>query len=189
MSKVPANFIGLSTTIGIQQPIGTYGGQIYLQKWCQPMVFPDVLYWPINYYHRYLKTYRHLYCLQKWCQPMVEIVFPDGSPYRAQELIVERWHLRNYNSRKQVRMKISTGTEARSAYLGCLRNVAEPTAETRQDLYPLTRAISPDSASLLNSTETWQHDERRVAEDQILQGQIRKELGLVPVSVASFSGK
>src|SRR5271156_3037637 len=77
MSKVPAKFIGLSTTIGIQQPIGTYGGQIYLQKWCQPMVFPDVLYWPINYYHRYLKTYRHLYCLQKWCQPMVEIVFPD----------------------------------------------------------------------------------------------------------------
>src|SRR5271155_4137507 len=77
MSKVPANFIGLSTTIGIQQPIGTYGGQIYLQKWCQPMVFPDVLYWPINYYHRYLKTYRHLCCLQKWCQPMVEIVFPD----------------------------------------------------------------------------------------------------------------
>src|SRR5271163_1046520 len=71
MSKVPANFIGLSTTIGIQQPIGTYGGQIYLQKWCQPMVFPDVLYWPINYYHRYLKPYRHLYCLQKWCQPMV----------------------------------------------------------------------------------------------------------------------
>src|SRR5271163_3215912 len=78
MSKVPANFICLSTTIGIQQPIGTYGGQIYLQKWCQPMVFPDVLYWPINYYHRYLKTYRHLCCLQKWCQPMVEIVFPDG---------------------------------------------------------------------------------------------------------------
>jgi len=78
MSKVPANFIGLSTTIGIQQPIGTYGGQIYLQKWCQPMVFPDVLYWPINYYHRYLKTYRHLCCLQKWCQPMVEIVFPDA---------------------------------------------------------------------------------------------------------------
>src|SRR5271155_4006855 len=77
MSKVPANFIGLSTTIGIQQPIDTYGGQIYLQKWCQPMVFPDVLYWPINYYHRYLKTYRHLCCLQKWCQPMVEIVFPD----------------------------------------------------------------------------------------------------------------
>src|SRR5271156_4265226 len=77
MSKVPANFIGLSTTIGIQQPIGTYGGQIYLQKWGQPMVFPDVLYWPINYYHRYLKTYRHLCCLQKWCQPMVEIVFPD----------------------------------------------------------------------------------------------------------------
>src|SRR5271156_3084337 len=77
MSKVPANFIGLSTTIGIQQPIGTYGGQIYLQKWCQPMVFPDVLYWPINYYHRYLKTYRHLCCLQKWCQPMVEIVFPE----------------------------------------------------------------------------------------------------------------
>src|SRR5271163_2250041 len=81
MSKVPANFIGLSTTIGIQQPIGTYGGQIYLQKWCQPMVFPDVLYWPINYYHRYLKTYRHLYCLQKWCQPMVEIVFPDVVVY------------------------------------------------------------------------------------------------------------
>src|SRR5271163_3101643 len=79
MSKVPANFICLSTTIGIQQPIGTYGGQIYLQKWCQPMVFPDVLYWPINYYHRYLKTYRHLCCLQKWCQPMVEIVFPDGN--------------------------------------------------------------------------------------------------------------
>src|SRR5271156_4680278 len=78
MSKVPAKFIGLSTTIGIQQPIGTYGGQIYLQKWCQPMVFPDVLYWPINYYHRYLKTYRHLCYLQKWCQPMVEIVFPDG---------------------------------------------------------------------------------------------------------------
>src|SRR5271156_4135268 len=77
MSKVPAKFIGLSTTIGIQQPIGTYGGQIYLQKWCQPMVFPDVLYWPINYYHRYLKTCRHLCCLQKWCQPMVEIVFPD----------------------------------------------------------------------------------------------------------------
>src|SRR5271155_718577 len=77
MSKVPANFIGLSTTIGIQQPIGTYGGQIYLQKWCQPMVFPDVLYWPINYYHRYLKTYRHLCYIQKWCQPMVEIVFPD----------------------------------------------------------------------------------------------------------------
>src|SRR5277367_1583509 len=78
MSKVPAKFIGLSTTIGIQQPIGTYGGQIYLQKWCQPMVFPDVLYWPINYYHRYLKTYRHLCYLQKWCQPMVEIVFPDA---------------------------------------------------------------------------------------------------------------
>src|SRR5271155_3053263 len=77
MPKVPAKFIGLSTTIGIQQPIGTYGGQIYLQKWCQPMVFPDVLYWPINYYHRYLKTYRHLCYLQKWCQPMVEIVFPD----------------------------------------------------------------------------------------------------------------
>src|SRR5271155_3533400 len=77
MSKVPANVIGLSTTIGIQQPIGTYGGQIYLQKWCQPMVFPDVLYWPINYCHRYLKAYRHLCCLQKWCQPMVEIVFPD----------------------------------------------------------------------------------------------------------------
>src|SRR5271154_6282709 len=99
-----------------------------------------------------------------------------GSPYRAQELIVERRHLRNYNSRKQVRMKISTGTEARSAYLGCLRKVAEPTAETRQDLYPLTRAISPDSASLLNSTETRQHDERRAAEDRIWRGQIRKEL-------------
>src|SRR5271155_2585730 len=74
MSKVPAKFIGLSTTIGIQQPIGTYGGQIYLQKWCQPMVFPDVLYWPINYYHRYLKTYRHLCYLQKWCQPIVMIL-------------------------------------------------------------------------------------------------------------------
>ena len=93
MSKVPAKFIGLSTTIGIQQPIGTYGGQIYLQKWCQPMVFPDVLYWPINYYHRYLKTYRHLCCLQKWCQPMVEIVFPDEySDVRKIQIQAERLH-------------------------------------------------------------------------------------------------
>src|SRR5271155_4758573 len=94
MPKVPAKFIGLSTTIGIQQPIGTYGGQIYLQKWCQPMVFPDVLYWPINYYHRYLKTYRHLCYLQKWCQPMVEIVFPDVAfgfviPHNRMELAGE----------------------------------------------------------------------------------------------------
>src|SRR5271155_880818 len=89
MSKVPAKFIGLSTTIGIQQPIGTYGGQIYLQKWCQPMVFPDVLYWPINYYHRYLKTYRHLCYLQKWCQPMVEIVFPDEDGMRCYRIYKE----------------------------------------------------------------------------------------------------
>ena len=88
-------------------------------------------------------------------------------PHRAQELIVERQYLRDYNSRKQVRMMVSAGTEARSASLGCLRIVAEPTTGTRQDLYPLTRAISPDSVLLLNSTKPRQRDERRAAKHNV----------------------
>ena len=88
-------------------------------------------------------------------------------PHHAQELIVEKQYLRNYNSREEVRMKVSAGTEAQSAYLGCLRKVAEPTTGTRQDLYPPTRAISPDSAPLLNSTKPRQHDERRAAEHYV----------------------